>query len=74
MLDIKQDVNPGQSFVMGRNGLWKFKALHIWQAGDGRVIFDCISRRDVVLNAGFGIGIKSFELLVPKIVNSLGVY
>lgn len=70
MLNIKQEVNPSQSFVMGRNGLWKFKALHIWQAGCGRIVFDCISRRDAVLNAGFGIDGLSFEKLVWQLVDA----
>lgn len=71
MIDIKQAVNPSQSFVMGRNGLWKMKALHIWQAGDSRVIFDCISRRNVVLNAGFGIDGLSFEKLVCSLIGRM---
>ena len=70
MLNIKQEVNPDQSFVMGRNGLWKFKTLHIWQAGhNGRVIFDCISRSGRVLNAGFGMDGLGFEKLVCSLIS-----
>lgn len=71
MIDIKQTVNPDRSFVMGRNGLWKFKKLHVWQTGDGRVVFDCISRSDRVLNAGFGIDCLGFEQLVGRLSTRL---
>lgn len=69
MLDVMQTVNPNRSFVMGRNGLWKMKALHIWQTGDGRTVFECISRRDAVLNAGFGIDNISFERLICRLIS-----
>ena len=67
MLNVIQSVNPDQSFVMGRNGLWQIKELHIWQTGGGRIVFDCISRSNRVLNAGFGIDKESFDLLVCNI-------
>lgn len=67
LLNITQEVNPDRSFVMGRNGLWKIKALNIWQAGDGRTVFDCISRRGLVLNGGFGIDNRGFERLVHRL-------
>ena len=67
LLNIMQKVNPDRSFVMGRNGLWKMKALRIWQAGDGLVVFDCISRQDRVINGGFEIDGLGFEQLVIKL-------
>ena len=70
MLDIKQEVNPGQSWVMGRNGLWNMKQLHIWQTGDSRVVFDCISaKRGIIINGGFGIDGLSFEQLVCSLID-----
>ena len=70
MLNVTQDVNPSQSFVMGRNGLWKMKALRLWETGDHRIVFDCISaKRGITINGGFGIDLDSFDLLVAEIIN-----